>query len=73
MKTVMELTEGDRVCVKGQGMDATVHFHTAVKRVTKTMIITTSGRRYRREVLGPSIPYAAYGGTSISPVCQVKS
>lgn len=67
---------GTAVCMKGTGMDATVHFHTKVARITKTMIVTTSGRRFRREpdMLGhhKSIPYQPYGGTYLSTKCQKK-
>lgn len=67
---------GTAVCMKGTGMDVTVHFHTRIARITKTMIITTSGRRFQRETnmsgFHRSIPYQPYGGTYLSTTCQKK-
>jgi hypothetical protein len=66
-----EFKPGDRVCIKGQGTDAMLHKHGTVERLTQTMIVTTSGRRFRHDSLY-SIPYQPYGGTKISKKCQVK-
>lgn len=66
---------GTPVCIKGYGTDAFAHSHTKVARITKTMIITTSGRRFQRETVmnkHRSIPYQPYGGTYLSTKCQKK-
>ncbi len=60
------------VCVKGHGTDSLLHKHMKVERLTKTMIVTADGRRFRRDGgdRGRSIPYQPYGGASISTRCQ---
>jgi hypothetical protein len=64
---------GQRVCAKGRGTDAFAHWHGAVIRLTKTMIVVQSDRgaehRFRRESKD-SIPYSAYGGARIATTCQ---
>ena len=60
---------GTNVCILGRGIAAGVHEHTTVVRLTKTLIVTADGRRHRKDDHG-SVPYAPYGGTSISTSCQ---
>lgn len=66
---------GQRICAKSRGMDATVHWHGQVVRITKTTILVRADgakggeRRFRREGLN-SIPYSPYGGSAISTKCQ---
>lgn len=66
-----DVEPGVRVCIKGQGTDAMLHWHGKVARLTKTMIILENGRRFRRNDLS-SIPYQPYGGSKISTECQVR-
>lgn len=66
---MVDWNPGMRVCVSGVGGDAFVHEHTTVERVTKTLIVTTSGRRFRRDGLH-SVPYRPYSGTRVATHCQ---
>lgn len=68
----IEIEPGRRVCVVGYGFSNGIHEHTTVTRVTRTMIVTGNGRRFRRET-GGSIPYEPYGGTRFSITCQRKA
>jgi hypothetical protein len=61
---------GQRVCITGQGTDRPVHRHSVIKRVTKTMIVVESGRRFNRDGRNDSIPYSPYGGTEVHATCQ---
>jgi len=68
---------GQAVCAAGRGADAIAHWHGKVTRLTKTMIIVTSQRgnehRFSRTgIAAHSIPYAEYGGLTLSPTCQKK-
>jgi hypothetical protein len=69
MATTTPLAAGDRVCVVGWGTAGMLHQHTVVARLTKTLIVTTKGRRFRRDTLR-SVPYQPYGGSVLSPTCQ---
>jgi hypothetical protein len=68
----MDFTPDQVVCVKGSGVDAPLHFHDRVARITKTMIVLKGGRRFSRESLHRSIPYQPYGGAHVSTTCQKK-
>ena len=66
---------GQSVCVAGRGMDAMVHWHGTVEKITKTQIVVkTPGkggtRRFRRDSGHGSIPYSPYGGTTLESTCQ---
>lgn len=67
------LSNGARVCIVGQGMDAPLHVHGTVTRVTSTLVIikTSNGtvRRFGVED-GHSKPRKPYGGSSVHPTCQ---
>ncbi len=70
-----EWTDGQHVCITGRGMDNVVHEHHTVTKVTKTFVTSTQNvtpRRIRRFRIsnGASVPYSAYGGTSIHATCQ---
>lgn len=67
-----EFEVGGRVCIKGRGVDSLLHAHDEIVRITKTLVVVKSGRRFRVADEG-SVPYSAYGGSSISVKCQAPS
>lgn len=67
-----EFEVGGVVCIKGRGMDSVLHVHDEIERITKTLVVVKSGRRFRIADKG-SVPYSAYGGTAISVECQAAS
>lgn len=76
MSDLKDLKTGAVVCVVGRGMDAMIHRHDRVIRVTKTMLVTGNARggftdRFRLEN-GQSVPYSPYGGTVVHTACQKK-
>jgi hypothetical protein len=65
-----EFEVGDRVCLTGWGTAAPVHTHKEkVDRLTKTMVVTTDGRRFNRRTR-QSTGRSDYGWIEISKTCQ---
>lgn len=61
--------KGTPVCIVGLGTAEPLHRHTVVERLTATMIVTASGRRYRRSDL-LAVGASTYGGSRIAARCQ---
>lgn len=77
MKTTTEFEVGQRVCVVGEGTATGRHQHGKVKRITEVeRVIVVEFRNYterfrpRRNLAPVSIPYSAYGGSTVHPTCQ---